>query len=599
MVVVLRFATVLAHVVFSAIPPDGTSGNSKGTGSSPWCKNESAPAVPSMYGAGPDIDLSGPRGKFGQFIDIPDDQQVISLFRQGLSQLVGFNCKEALRCFSSAVRLAPDCAVCHWGVAMSLAPNINYHVESQAKLNAAAELAGDVAAQQPSLQPKTHRLVAGVVALIQDPSWPDNSSSPARTKFMHTMCAPMSPTPTVDPDLDALCAAGLMNLSPWNYYEGTASGGDFPLRTWLQPAKDKLQAAQVDDGGVPHPFAIHLLIHLLEPSNAPSDFRWQALQAASALYSTNHSELVPAQGHLTHMPAHLFLRVGQYYSGVLTSQKAIENDQWYLSRCLTPYGYGHNLKMLVANARFAGMMGAALQAARLSTEDSAGQELTPNNAQGCVDCAGAGSPELSLTYTRFGKWSDVLAQPLPPAWGVARFQAFNEAAYHYARATALYASGPSPVTVAQADQAAAAAISASSGDPTYRIIVPAELCAVRAWRVDRNATAAVRALEEVVAANDALPYMEPPRWYYPPRQCLGFLLLAAQPPVRNVSRALAAFSADLENFPENGWSLFGAAKALGMMPGQQAAAAEYKERALVAWQNADEPLLSPCPQLSG
>jgi hypothetical protein len=115
----------------------------------PWCVNESAPAIPQMYGDLGAIDLVGPRGETGQYIDVP--AAVAPLFRQGLAQLWGFNNLEALRSFEAAAELSPQCALCHWGVAMAYAPNINYILENQTMLNTAANRANALARQQATL----------------------------------------------------------------------------------------------------------------------------------------------------------------------------------------------------------------------------------------------------------------------------------------------------------------------------------------------------------------------------------------------------------------------------------------------------------------
>ena len=115
---------------------------------------------------------------------------------------------------------------------------------------------------------------------------------------------------------------------------------------------------------------------------------------------------------------------------------------------------------------------------------------------------------------------------------------------------------------------------------------------MRAWRVERNASSAAAAYARVVEITDGWRYMEPPRWYYPPRVCLGLAQLLAD----GDAAALATFKADLEAYPENGWSLFGASVALAAL-GQAGDAAAMRVRSLVAWQEADVPLESPCPQL--
>ena len=97
----------------------------------------------------------------------------------------------------------------------------------------------------------------------------------------------------------------------------------------------------------------------MEPTNAPKEYKWQALPPATLLYqgmgyNSSSAALVPSSGHLTHMPAHLFIRVGEYFAGVRTSLRTLANNQRYLKDCIHPYAYGHNLKLLVANARLAG-----------------------------------------------------------------------------------------------------------------------------------------------------------------------------------------------------------------------------------------------------
>ena len=569
---------------------------------SPWCLDPSAPAQPGMYGD-LGVDLIGPRGTAGQYHDVP--ASVAPLWQQGLAHLWGFNHVEAYRNFDAATTLEEACALCWWGRAAALAPNINYVIENQTVLNLAVSAAIARLDAQPDLSAKTQLIIRSLGAFVQDPSTPDGANSTARRAFAQALCAPQPSG--ADADVDSMCAGATMALTPWDYYAEPAPGAVGALRAELVPAKAKLlDAASKGRGGpdAPHALAIHLLIHLLEPTDAPPEFKWEALPATQRLFAGggdgNGTALMPAQGHLTHMPAHLFLRVGRYKTGVQTSQRSVQNNRRYSAACLAPYAYGHNLKMLAANARMAGMAAAALEAAREAGAPEAGAERTPYNGTHCVDCAGAASPEAVLTLARFGRWAAVLAEELPRgSWGDASFARYNQAGWHHARALALYATG----AVDAADAAAAAALAAASnaslgGDGGFRGYLPAllraEAAAARAWRVDANATAAAAALRQAVAAADDVPYLEPPRWFYPPRHCLGFALLA---PGSNASEALETFQVDLRAFPENGWSLLGAANASAAL-GDAAAAAEYTERASVAWQFADAPLSSPCPQLS-
>ena len=531
------------------------------------------------------IDLTGPHNGVGGYVDLPEDAAVVALFQQGWAHLVGFNYREALRNFETVRNLSPNCALCHWGVAVSYSPNINYYVESQLELNQAAQRASALVAAQPHLQPKTKALVAAAMALVQDPSVKDGPSSPGRRGYADRLCGASNAT-SEDEDLAALCAGALMALSPWHYYNGTRSYGHDALLPFLRLARSKLLGALRRDPQ--HALAIHLLIHLEEPENAPEGYRWEALPAATRLFLTNHSELVPSQGHLTHMPAHLFLRTGEYRRGVETAQRSVENNAAYTAKCLTGYAYGHNLKMLIAHARFAAMSHVALTAADAASKSFAGEEETPGLGRACVDCAGPGSPEKVLSLLRFGMFPQVLEEPKPTSWGEKKDAAYNRGAWHYARAMALYAIGNATGADAEAHQAAAAV----HGDKTYGSIIPLELEAAQAWHASpRNATAAVKALQAAVAANDDLPYLEPPRWYYPIRQCLGTVLLAAN----ESEAAIANFKADLGVFPANGWSLLGTAQAYSAL-GNATLAAAYHTKAAAAFSTADIKPGAPCLQ---
>eukprot|EP00041_Stephanoeca_diplocostata_P018475 m.386828 g.386828 ORF g.386828 m.386828 type:complete len:600 (-) comp21025_c0_seq2:236-2035(-) len=568
-----------------------------GIAAPPWCTNKHAPATVGMYGdIGAAVGITGPTGALGQFVDLPPNPEVVGLFNQGLMQLWGFNHVEANRNFQTAIAVDGGCVLCYWGKALSYAPNVNYVIEDQLAFNTAAIKAQELADKQHQLTRKTKLLVQSLTALVQQqPFQPDNATSPFRKNYASMLCnTTLQGVEAIDADIDAFCAGALMALAPWNYYEGVANGRTSPLKVFLHEAKKRLLRS---DG---HPFAIHLLIHLVEPSNAPGNYRYEALNATNVLFNSTAAELVPAQGHLTHMPAHLYLRVGHYHTGVTTSQVTIVNNQHYLSQCTTPYGYGHNIKMLVANARFAGMYKTALHYATMITQDAAGNEASIVDGVTCVDCAGPGSPEFMLTHLRFGCFACVLEFPQPAGWGDTRFAAYHEAAFHYARAAALFIVGGN---VSGADAEVALATTAALRDPEYAILIPQELAAIRAWHVMGNATLAYTHMTAAVYAHDMRPYMEPPRWYYPPRECLATALLEEPPvpsgdkhpdgDVRNATRALELFTKDLDMFPNTGWSLLGASQAYALL-GDKAQSQESARRAQEAWVHAEQPLTTPC-----
>jgi hypothetical protein len=205
--------------------------------SSPWCRNRSAAAQVGMYGPlGESIGLGGPERE-GVYVDVPVD--VAQLFNQGLAHFWGFNAPEACRNFQTAAAISPECALCHWGVALCNGPHIQLGMygEQVAALNKAASRAHALAQAQPSLSDKTRRLIAGAMALVGEEA--DVPPYPARNRYTRVMCAPM-PGNVSDPDIDAMCGGALMSCSPWEYYAGVAAGGRYPLKPTMEEAKARL-----------------------------------------------------------------------------------------------------------------------------------------------------------------------------------------------------------------------------------------------------------------------------------------------------------------------------------------------------------------------
>jgi len=585
--------------------------------SSPWCTDPQHPAEVGMYGDMGYVDLINNEGQ------VPEN--VIGLFRQGLTHIYGFNNFEALRNFRTATKLSPDCALCFWGVAMSFAPNINYYIENQTALNDAANTASKLAkSQNLNLSSKSHALIDAIAKFVAPANFQDSPDSPYRKAYANALCT----NKANDADINVFCAGASMALSPWHYYQGIPSGGHFPMMDFLLPAKAKLLDA-VNRGphdpsktpttatrssvveGHPHIFAIHLLIHLLEPSNAPEKYRWEALGPTKMLYNSTakegDQEAIPAQGHLTHMPAHLFLRTGLYMDAVKTSTISTGDNSKYITKCLNPYGLGHNLKMYVANARLAGRLQDSLEHAAAAGMPDAGQESTPNGGTTCVDCAGTGNPEYILTLVRFAQWNKVINVAKPNFQkSVPSFAVYNEAEYHFARAVAYWAlsnkgTDEKYVSMGDAEAKLCLALAPKTASPTqgfnYTGILPEELTAIRALRIENNWTKAIEHYKNVVAADDLNFYLEPPRMFYPPRQCLGALLSHAPTfDGGNNTVALEVFETDLLAFVGNAWSLYGAATAASNL-GMKGKSDEYREKADHAWKDADVKFISPCPHL--
>jgi tetratricopeptide (TPR) repeat protein len=290
------------------------------------------------------------------------------------------------------------------------------------------------------------------------------------------------------------------------------------------------------------------------------------------------AQLMPGAGHLVHMPAHIYVRVGRYADAVESNAHATHADSTYLSIDRTPgfYDVGyvpHNHHFLAFAASLAGMRDEAIAAAR-----EAARKTGPEGARLALEAEYV-LPSPHLMLHTFALWDSVLAEPMPPAdLTVARGLAL------YARGGALAAVGR--VTEARGVLDTVRMLEAEEPEGTRKQllgvafhVLAGELAArERKWRDAEDH------LRAAAAAEDALPYMEPPYWHHPVRHSLGSVLLRAGKP----RQAEIAYREALEKFPENGWALAGLEKSLEAQ-GKRVAAQEIGVRMERAWRAATPP----------
>jgi tetratricopeptide (TPR) repeat protein len=362
-----------------------------------------------------------------------------------------------------------------------------------------------------------------------------------------------------------------MNTRPWDYWQ--KDGAAKPETATISAVLERVVASHPDHAG-----AHHYYIHLWEASTTPE----RAEASADRL-----GALMPAAGHMVHMPAHIYLRVGRYADAAEANVRAIAADEDYLAQCqaqgLYPVSYyPHNLHFLWAAATFEGRSAVAIDAARQVAAK------VPHHHAGAVAWTSDFPVTPWLAYIRFGRWQQMLTEPKPPA-----NEPYAMGIWHYGRALAF---------IARAQMARAETeLSALTSLLDHRAfkttlkdlplltnlqiasrIVRGEL-AGRAGRVDD----AIRIVAEAVALEDAIPYNEPPVWHQAPRHVLGALLLEAGRP----QDAEQAYRADLVRFRENGWSLFGLAQSLAAQ-GRDDEARQVRARFDRAWARADVTLTS-------
>ncbi|MGH9480985.1 MAG: hypothetical protein ACRD1L_02735 [Terriglobales bacterium] len=476
-------------------------------------------------------------------------------FDQGLTFVYAFNFLEAVHSFQRAAALDPRTPMPEWGIALARGPNFNGSHVSAARGRLAfnaIQRASLLAADAP---PRERAYVNALAARFSgDPEADQDRLARNYAAAMQQLYQ----TYADDPDAATLYAESLMDLHAWRLWtpEGRPAEGTDEILAILD---------QVLQRWPTHIGANHFLIHALEASPYPK----RALPSAQRL-----ALLAPAAGHLVHMPAHLYMRTGDYTAAVRSTEAAEAADDKYLAaRAITNGSYfsgyaEHNLQFLATAATMDGELDVARRAAqKLQTE---------------ADVSPAGQAFQSTIYfvlIRFARWREILSMPQPAAQLPA-----TSVFWHYARGCALAGLG-------RADPAEAELV--AMGAERAAFLPAGELPMLGPWRAlgqlafdclsariatargDRSA--AVTEWQAAVAVQDTMSYHEPPAWY-PVRESLGAALLLDRQP----AGAESAFREDLAVNPDNPRSLFGLSLALSEQ-GRAGAAERARQESLQGW----------------
>lgn len=490
-------------------------------------------------------------------------------FNQGLNLYYGFNHLEAYRSFREAARLDPSCAMCWWGQALALGPNINapmdpsdaelvYKAVRRAQVNASH--ATDL--EQGLIDAISKRYVAEAPA---DRSALDQA-------YAEAMRVLQKKFPDVD-EVTTLASEALMDLHPWDYW--LRDGTPQPWTPEILALMDHVMTRSPR-----HPGANHLYIHINEASSNPG----KATPSADLL-----RDLVPGSGHLVHMPSHIYIRTGRYADGIRANENAVKADEDYISTCraqgIYPLSYyPHNYHFYWACAQMAGRGKLALEVSRKLVSKLAREKM------GESDWAALQHYYVTPWYSmvRFNQW-DQLSQEQRPADSL-----------RYALAIWHYANGMASVRTNKHEEAQKHldAIKRIQADPAlanYRIWAInsfADVVKIAAFVLEGEIMTgmgkypeAIAILEKARASEDGLLYQEPPDWYYPVRETLGNVLIKAG----KFTEAEKVFREDLMMYPENGWSLGGLFRALKSQ-GKNKEAERVRLRFEKAFEGADDNL---------
>ncbi|MBD9477858.1 hypothetical protein [Pseudoxanthomonas sp. PXM02] len=490
-------------------------------------------------------------------------------FDQGLMLAYGFNHDAAERSFLKATELDPDCAMCWWGASLVLGPHVNAGMDPADNADAWQRLQR-ARALASKATPREQAFITALSARYAEQ--PPENRRPLDEAYADATRAMVKQLPG-DPDAAVLHAEAMMDLQPWDYY-------DADLRPKGHTADVVSVLESVMAKNPDHAGALHLYVHAVEASADPQ----RGVAAADRL-----RELIPGSGHLVHMPAHIYARVGRWHDAVIANQRAVEADDAYLAVCrgntqgVYPLGYvPHNHHFLWFAASMQGSGALAHDAALKTAERTDLPELMRQPGF-------AGLQHYWMTpwfeRVRFGRWDEIVAGKNP-----AEDLPYVTAIWHYAQGMA--AIRQSRLEDAERHLAALRPIAADPKMDTLMVwdryplthatkiaerTVTAELASARG-----DHDAAVAALREAVKIEDGIPYDEPPGWHAPVRHSLGAILLAAN----RSAEAEQAYREELQRNPDNGWSLYGLAQSLKVQ-GKARDAAEVERRFTAAWENAD------------
>ena len=489
-------------------------------------------------------------------------EQAQRYFDQGLRLVYAFNHEEAIRSFEAAVDWDPEAAMPYWGIALALGPNINSAMEKKSEYRAIEMVQKARRLVDRANSEERAYIEALVTRYVGRKGVRRKGLDEAYAKAMRSV-AQRFPD---DDDASTLFAEAMMDLRPWDFWkpDGRPQPGTDEIVTTLE----SVLARNPD-----HPGACHYYIHALEASPFPE----RALACAERL-----PELMPGAGHLVHMPAHLYIRLGRYHEAAERNEHAAHVDEAYLA-ARTPSGdyadgyYSHNLHFLWASLMMEGRSAEATRVARELTNTITEDEARIDKWKELY------LPTPLYTLIRFERWDELLREPPPP-----KGFRLMDGMWRLGRGLALVSTGRLPGAEGEhyalanltkqikRDRSQEEKISRTLLKIAERLLA-GEIAARRQQYDD-----SIHKLKEAVKLEDSLPYVEPPHWPLPVRQYLGSVLLLAGRP----ADAETEYRADLSRNPENGWALIGLIQSLQDQQ-KHDQAAEVEDRFKKAWTHAD------------
>ncbi len=490
-------------------------------------------------------------------------------FDQGLRWTYGFNHAAAQRAFREAQRQDPNCAMCYWGEAFALGPNINAPMAAGATNPAVVAIEQAKAVAHHASAREQGLITALALRYSADPGADRAALDQAYADAMAELHGRFPD----DPEIAVLYADAVMNTSPWDYWEADGATPKGRIGEAIAAVEGVLAANPEHIG------AIHLYIHLTEASTTPE---------RAEPYADRLAALMPGAGHIVHMGAHTFYRVGRFHDSAELNKQAVAADEAYFAKVddqgYWRYGYHpHNVHFVMVSAFMAGDAASALDYTK-RLEGKVSDEIAAE-----IGWIQAIKQAPYFIHAHLSDPATILALEDP-----GEHFPYVQAAWHYARGVAFARNGELEAARTEAARIADLAQRPGASYPADIDFAVRDVFAIarhvvegRIAQAEGDFEAAVQEFQTAVQIQDSLAYLEPPFWYYPVGQSLGAALLQAGRP----AEAAAAFEASLERAPNNGWALFGLMQAEAAQ-GDAAGAAATRKLFERAWAGSAPPALA-------
>jgi len=495
-------------------------------------------------------------------------------FNQGLRLLHDFWDFESYRAFKEAARLDPNAAMAYWGEFEALKMRGPAKDDTRAALDKAKSLMDKASDHERCY------IRAAEHEIDQDKPGEDAA-------YQHEMEILISRYPD-DQDAEALLALNVMN--------GFDSDGDpRPGELYSQAILRNLLAAHPDSAA-----ANHYWIHAVEDSARPE----LALHSADILAS-----LAPNSGHMVHMPGHIYWRIGDYERAREAFLASMHVDEAYMaSEKIQPaddWNYAHNLAYLIAACAEAGRYREGLEIAKKLRDIPSPTGMT---AASFVVWAGA---SVARVHIRFADWQAVPQDPI--AFG-RDAGLVSLPARSYADGLNAYAGGMDAIEKGDLAEAAHQSelldaslwrleaakpakkpdamdmsnVEPTEDDPTQVLSLLGTMSLDLRGNVkiaQGDSDAGLKLIERAAEKEKNLGYSEPPRYFRPEEESLGYAYLK----LKQWDKARDAFNEALLQRPKSGHALYGIAQSYALAGDAPHATAAYRDF-LAAWPHADSDL---------